>query len=112
MKHKFETMTHIMRIDEMSNNNINESKYQIVGYLIDPNLEWQRKQLSRTAYIEAKSDYDAIMNNFENGTSPTEDVLTIFNKYAIDNGNVETLNSNDEFVIDVDGDGVYLLKRL
>lgn len=105
-------MIHIKRIDEMSSNSINESKYQIVGYLIDPDAGFQKSQLSHNDYLEAKSDYDAIMNSYESGTIPNGEILSLFDKYKIDNGNIETIMSNDDFVIDTDGDGVYLLKKI
>lgn len=38
--------------------------------------------------------------------------MNIFRKYQINDGAVEEHNSEEPFITDCDGDGIYLLKRI
>ena len=91
------------------NENSNAHQYQIVAYLIDPNADWQREGLSSDDYEESKRDFE-ILNNLN--CKLNRQAINIFRKYRINSGAVEEHNSEEPFIMDTDGDGIYLLKRI
>lgn len=87
----------------------NTHQYQIVAYLIDPNADWQREGLSSDDYEESKRDFEILSNL---NCNLNRQAINIFRKYQINNGAVEEHNSEEPFIMDIDGDGIYLLKRI
>ena len=87
----------------------NTHQYQIVAYLIDPNAEWQKEGLSSDDYEDSKRDFEILSNL---NCNLNKQAMDIFRKYQINNGSVEEHNSEEPFIMDVDGDGIYLLKRI
>ena len=91
------------------NENGNAHQYQIVAYLIDPNADWQREGLSLDDYEESKRDFEILSNL---NCKLNRQAINIFRKYRINSGAVEEHNSEEPFIMDIDGDGIYLLKRI
>lgn len=87
----------------------NTHQYQIVAYLIDPNADWQREGLSSDDYEESKRDFEILSNL---NCNLNRQAINIFRKYQINSGAVEEHNSEEPFIMDIDGDGIYLLKRI
>jgi hypothetical protein len=87
----------------------NTHQYQIVAYLIDPNADWQREELSSDDYEESKRDFEILSNL---NCNLNRQAINIFRKYQINSGAVEERNSEEPFIMDIDGDGIYLLKRI
>ena len=83
-----------------------EHKYKIVAYLISPYTNWQRDSLADD-YEDVQNDYDFIAN--ENNSF--QERVKMLMKYHID-GDVETHAESEPYIIDEDGDGLYLLKRI
>lgn len=83
--------------------------YQIVSYLIDPSADWQKNALSSDEYEESKRDFELLSHSAGN---LNKQVMNIFRKYQINSGAVEEHNSEEPFIMDIDGDGIYLLKRI
>ena len=81
-------------------------RYKIIAYLICPYSGWQKDSLVDD-YEDVQNDYDFISD--ENNSFP-ERVKALM-KYAI-NGCVETHAESAPYIIDEDGDGLYLLKRM
>lgn len=91
------------------NENSNTHQYQIVAYLIDPNADWQREGLPSEDYEESKRDFEILSNL---NCKLNRQAINIFRKYRINDGAVEEHNSEEPFIMDIDGDGIYLLKRI
>ena len=87
----------------------NSHSYQIVSYLIDPNAPWQAGELSLDEYEDENRDFKLLKYSAGN---LNKQVMNIFRKYQINNGAVEEHNSEEPFIMDWDGDGIYLLKRI
>ena len=90
-------------------NTYNTHQYQVVAYLIDPNADWQRGELSSDSYEESKRDFE-LLSNLDGNLN--RQAMNIFRKYKINNGAVEEHDSEEPFIMDIDGDGIYLLKRI
>lgn len=90
-------------------NTYNTHQYQVVAYLIDPNADWQRGELSSDSYEESKRDFE-LLSNLDGNLN--RQAMNIFRKYQINNGAVEEHDSEEPFMMDIDGDGIYLLKRI
>ena len=90
-------------------NTYNTHQYQVVAYLIDPNADWQRRELSSDSYEESKRDFE-LLSNLDGNLN--RQAMNIFRKYKINNGAVEEHDSEEPFIMDIDGDGIYLLKRI
>ena len=83
-----------------------EHKYKIVAHPISPGTAWQRDSLADD-YENVQNDYDFISN--ENNSF--QERVKMLMKYHID-GAVETHAESEPYIIDEDGDGLYLLKRI
>ncbi len=83
-----------------------ENKYKIIAYLISTESDWQTESLGKD-YEEVKKDY-VFISDKEN---PFQERMRTLMKYNID-GDVEIRNEREEYIIDEDNDGLYLLKRI
>lgn len=99
-----ETVKKVLREDSMKT----ENNYRIVAYLIDPSSEWQKSSVSGDDYAETVSDYDFISDV----TNDFEERMKCLEKYSVTDGAIERHYCDDEYIIDEDADGIYLLKRI
>ena len=76
------------------------AKYKIVAHLIDPSL-----QDEETLTDEYLRDWEII----ERGGKQAMKLL--YKKYPIDSNTCENFNSTDKYILEQDGDGIYLFKR-
>ena len=58
---------------------------------------------------KSKRDFELLSNL---GGNLNRQAMNIFRKYKINNGAVEEHDSEEPFIMDIDGDGIYLLKRI
>lgn len=99
-----ESVKRVLREDSMKT----ENNYRIVAYLINPSSEWQKSSVSGDYYAEMVSDYDFISDV----TNDFEERMKCLEKYSVTDGAIERHYSDDEYIIDEDADGIYLLKRI
>ena len=99
-----ELVKKVLREDSMKT----ENNYRIVAYLIDPSSEWQKSSVSGDDYAETVLDYDFISDV----TNDFEERIKCLEKYSVTDGAIERHYSDDEYIIDEDADGIYLLKRI
>ena len=59
--------------------------------------------------FEIKRDFELLSNL---GGNLNRQAMNIFRKYQINDGAVEEHDSEEPFMMDIDGDGIYLLKRI
>lgn len=86
----------------LSENTFNNChSYQIVSYLIDPSADWQKNTLSSDEYEVSKRDFELLSHSAGN---LNKQVMNIFRKYQINSGAVEEHNSEEPFIMDIDGD--------
>ena len=100
-----ESVKRVLRENTFNNSQL----YQMVSYLIDPNAPWQSGELSLDEYEEENRDFKLLKYS---AGKLNKQVMNIFRKYQINNGAVEEHNSEEPFIMDWDGDGIYLLKRI
>lgn len=88
-----------------SNGKVN--RYKLVAYLIDPDAEFQKASLGKM-YEKSLKDFQTVEKG---GRKAIETML----KYKFDTGETEvteTFQADEEYIIDRDGDGFYLYRRI
>ena len=86
-------------------------RYQIIACLFDPTIPCQQEALGNNVELLKKTqfEYDYITNE----SKPFSDRVTMLKAmYQIEGGAIEEKPFTDEYIIEQDGDGVYLYKRI
>ena len=85
-------------------NEITRNRYKLIAYLIDPDAEYQKQSLG--------TDYEKSLRDFQEVERGGRNAISIMLQYRIDSDVMETFDSNEPYLIDRDGDGFYLFKKM
>lgn len=84
--------------------------YRLVAWLINPNAEWQREELTEEEYNKAVNDYKYLQSH--NITKYDKDVMAVWYKYEVEDGHTTSRYCSWEYIVEEDCDGIYLFKKI